>query len=206
MTYLIQAPPYVFAYIATLVISWSAGRYKEHCWHIVGSSMLTIIGTACVIGTYNPGVRYFGMFFMCAGPFVGLNVSASHVYCAICSVLTAMQIHVPWETTNVFTPRSKRAAVVSITNSIASVSHWFTPYLFVSDIISSAPVNLILTEDIQLTKQAPLYQEGGAMILSGAVLGILGCLVCKWYVKRLNKRLEENEQANNLPKSWRYVE
>lgn len=58
----------------------------------------------------------------------------------------------------------------------------------------------------QLTKQAPLYQEGGAMILSGAVLGILGCLVCKWYVKRLNKKLEESEQANNLPKSWRFVE
>ncbi|KAG9952942.1 MFS general substrate transporter, partial [Aureobasidium melanogenum] len=159
MTYLIQAPPYVFAYIATLVISWSAGRYKEHCWHIVGSSMLTIIGTACVIGTYNPGVRYFGMFFMCAGPFVGLN------------------IHVPWETTNVFTPRSKRAAVVSITNSIASVSHWFTPYLF-------------------LTKQAPLYQEGGAMILSGAVLGILGCLVCKW--PRVRKK---RKTASTRPES-----
>ncbi|KAG9667422.1 MFS general substrate transporter, partial [Aureobasidium melanogenum] len=141
MTYLIQAPPYVFAYIATLVISWSAGRYKEHCYHIVGSSMLTIVGAAIVIGTYNPGARYFGMFFMCAGPFVGLN------------------IHVPWETTNVFTPRSKRAAVVSITNSIASVSHWFTPYLF-------------------LTKQAPLYQEGGAMILSGAVLATT---MLHWY-------------------------
>lgn len=81
MTYLIQAPPYVFAYIATLVISWSAGRYKEHCYHIVGSSMMTIIGTAIVIGTYNPGARYFGMFFMCAGPFVGLNVRATRLQC-----------------------------------------------------------------------------------------------------------------------------
>jgi len=47
-------------------------------------------------------------------------------------MLIMLQIHIPWETTNVFTPRAKRGAVVAITNCIASVSHWFTPYLFVS--------------------------------------------------------------------------
>ncbi|KEQ60578.1 MFS general substrate transporter [Aureobasidium melanogenum CBS 110374] len=169
MTYLIQAPPYVFAYLATLAISWSAGKYKEHCYHIIGSTVMCIVGTAIVISTLNPGARYFGMFFMCAGPFIGLN------------------IHIPWETTNVFTPRAKRGAVVAITNCIASVSHWFTPYLF-------------------LREQEPLYQNGGAVIIAGAVMGIIGCLWCKWYVKKLNKKLEESEQANNLPKGWRYVE
>jgi hypothetical protein len=74
MTYLIQAPPYVFAYIATLAVSWSAGKYQEHCYHIIGSAVMCMIGTAIVISTLNPGARYFGMFFMCAGPFIGLNV------------------------------------------------------------------------------------------------------------------------------------
>lgn len=32
-TYLLQAPPYLFAYIVTLTISWSSGRFLEHCWH-----------------------------------------------------------------------------------------------------------------------------------------------------------------------------
>lgn len=36
---------------------------------------MSIIGTVIVISTLNPGARYFGMFFMCAGPFIGLNVS-----------------------------------------------------------------------------------------------------------------------------------
>ncbi|KIL86323.1 hypothetical protein FAVG1_10152 [Fusarium avenaceum] len=112
MTYLIQAPPYVFAYIATCVISWSSGRYQEHCWHIVGSTVACIIGVVIMISTLNAGARYFGMFLLCAGPFVGLNV------------------HIPWETTNVARPRTKRGALVAITNCIASVSHWFTPYFF----------------------------------------------------------------------------
>jgi hypothetical protein len=37
-------------------------------------------------------------------------------------------------------------------------------------------------------------------------MGIAGCLICKWYVKKLNKQLEVTEAANSLPKGWRYVE
>jgi hypothetical protein len=37
-------------------------------------------------------------------------------------------------------------------------------------------------------------------------MGIVGCLVCKWNVKRLNKQKDEYEAANNEPKGWRYVE
>lgn len=37
-------------------------------------------------------------------------------------------------------------------------------------------------------------------------MGIVGCLVCKWYVERLNKKMDQFEAANNMPKRWRYVE
>ncbi|KAK5065327.1 hypothetical protein LTR84_001165 [Exophiala bonariae] len=169
MTYLIQAPPYLFAYIATVLISWSSGRFGEHCWHIIGSTIGCMVGVIIMISTLNPGARYFGMFLMCSGPFVGLN------------------IHIPWETTNVARPRTKRGALVAITNCIASVSHWFTPYLF-------------------LRSQEPRYTNGGILILAGCITGIIGCLVCSWYVRRLNKKLDEHEVANSLPKGWRYVE
>jgi hypothetical protein len=79
MTYLIQAPPYVFAYIATVGISWSSGRFMEHCWHIVACTVATIVGTVIMISTLNVGARYFGMFLLCSGPFVGLNVSDMNV-------------------------------------------------------------------------------------------------------------------------------
>jgi hypothetical protein len=61
----------------------------------------------------NSGCRTTDLAPIGSGPFIGLN------------------IHIPWETTNVARPRTKRAAVVAITNCIASVSHWFTPYFFV---------------------------------------------------------------------------
>jgi MFS family permease len=168
MTYLIQAPPYVFAYIATVAISYSSGKFMEHCWHIVACTVATIVGTVIMISTLNVGARYFGMFLLCSGPFVGLN------------------IHIPWETTNVARPRTKRAALVAITNCIASVSHWFSPYFF-------------------LRSQEPRYQNGGGLIIVGCGLGILGCLICRWYTIRLNKRLAEEEARNNEPKGWRYV-
>lgn len=103
----------------------------EHCWHIVATAVACIIGVVIMISTLNPGARYFGMFLMCSGPFVGLNVkdipTLTHD-----AIADHSQIHIPWETTNVARPRTKRAALVAITNCISSVSHWFTPYFFVS--------------------------------------------------------------------------
>lgn len=130
MTFLIQAPPFIFAYLLTCVVSWSLGRYMEHCWDIVGTAVGCMIGTIIVISTYSPGPRYFGIFLMCSGPFVSLNVS--WVYDRYASRLTFLQIHIPWETTNVARPRKKRAALLAITNCISSVSHWFSPYFFSS--------------------------------------------------------------------------
>jgi hypothetical protein len=40
---------------------------------------------------------------------------------------------------------------------------------------------------------------------TGSIMGIAGCFLCKGHVNRLNKRLDEHEAANNLPKSWRYT-
>lgn len=114
-TYLIQAPPYVFAYIFTLVVSWSSGRMLEHCWHIVGAISLTLAGTVVMISTLNVGARYFSLFLLCAGPFLGLNIQLS------------------LETTVVPHPRTKRAALIAIANCVSSISHWFTPYFFLQN-------------------------------------------------------------------------
>jgi hypothetical protein len=73
MTYLIQAPPYLFAYIFVLAMSWSVGRHMEHCWHIIATGVFGIIGVIVMIVTLNPGARYFGMFLMVAGPFAGVT-------------------------------------------------------------------------------------------------------------------------------------
>lgn len=73
MTYLIQAPPYLFAYIFVLAMSWSVGHHMEHCWHIIATSVFGIIGVVIMVATLNSGARYFGMFLMVAGPFAGVT-------------------------------------------------------------------------------------------------------------------------------------
>ncbi|KAL4888037.1 major facilitator superfamily domain-containing protein [Aspergillus ambiguus] len=112
VTYLVQAPPYLIAYVVTLVVSWSSGRHLEHCWHIIGPILVTLAGAVIMISTLNIGARYFSLILLCTGPFVGLNIQIS------------------WETTVVPRPRTKRAALVAIANCVSSVSHWFTPYFF----------------------------------------------------------------------------
>ncbi|KAJ4399439.1 hypothetical protein N0V91_009448 [Didymella pomorum] len=84
-TYLVQAP-------------------LEHCWHIVGSIAITLIGAVIMISTLNVGARYFSLILLCSG--------------------------LSWETTVVPRPRTKRAALIAIANCVSSVSHWFSPYFF----------------------------------------------------------------------------
>lgn len=36
---------------------------------------LCLVGTVIMISTLNVGARYFGMFLLCTGPFIALNVS-----------------------------------------------------------------------------------------------------------------------------------
>jgi hypothetical protein len=167
-TYLVQAPPYVIAYIVTLVVSWSSGRNLEHGYHIIGAISSTLIGAVIMISTLNTGVRYFSMILLCCGPFVGLNIQLS------------------WETTVVPRPRTKRAALIAIANCVSSVSHWFTPYFF-------------------LTNQEPRYQTGGGCIIVGCVLTILCCLATKWWCARKNKALIAEEERTGVLNSWRYA-
>ncbi|KAI9896618.1 hypothetical protein N3K66_008790 [Trichothecium roseum] len=168
ITYFIQAPPYVVAYIATLLVSWSSGRYLEHCFHIIGAMLACLIGAVIMISTLNVGARYFSLFLLCTGPFIGLN------------------IQIPWETTVVPRPRTKRAALIAIANCVSSVSHWFSPYFF-------------------LRSQEPRYETGGGIIITGCGLSIIICLVTRWYCQKKNKEIEKEEQETGVPSPWRFA-
>ncbi|KAL5933549.1 hypothetical protein ACKVV7_005485 [Pyricularia oryzae] len=168
MTYLLQAPPYIFAYILTLGISWSSGRMVEHCWHMVGSMALCMAGAVVMISTLAQGPRYFSIFLLAGGPFVALNLQIS------------------WETAVVPRPRTKRAALIAIANCVSSVSHWFTPYFF-------------------LTSQEPRYETGGGIIIAGCGLAIIACLVTKWYINSKNAQLDKRESEKGEVNTWRFV-
>jgi hypothetical protein len=73
-TYLVQAPPPIVAFLVTLLVSWNSGRVLEHGYHIIVAIVFTAIGCAIMITTLNVGARYFSLFLLVTGPFVGLNV------------------------------------------------------------------------------------------------------------------------------------
>ena len=91
-----------------------------------------------------------------------------------------------WETTAVPRPRTKRAALIAYANCVSSISHWFSPYFF-------------------LTNQEPYYQTGGGAIITGCGMTIIGCLITKYYAMRKNKVLKAAEDAAGEPEGWRYV-
>lgn len=72
---------------------------------------------------------------------------------------------VPWETTVVPRPRTKRAALIVIANCTSSVSHWFTPYFF-------------------LQTQSPRYQTCGGILMAGAGLAIIISLGTRWWCQQ----------------------
>ncbi|CAG9948409.1 unnamed protein product [Clonostachys rosea f. rosea IK726] len=168
ITYLIQAPPYIVAYFITLLVSWSSGRHLEHCWHIAGSMLACLIGAVIMISTFNVPARYFSMFLLCTGPFISLN------------------IQIPWEVSVVPRPRTKRAALIAIANCVSSVSHWFSPYFF-------------------LTSQEPRYQTGGGVIILGSGLTIIFCVITRWYCQKKNKEIEKEQEQTGVVNNWRYV-
>ncbi|EEU34501.1 uncharacterized protein NECHADRAFT_88337 [Fusarium vanettenii 77-13-4] len=111
-TYLIQAPPYAIAYIATCAIAWSCGHFMESTWHVIVPIIFAAGGCGILIGTINVAARYIGIILLVVGTYNGLNLQLS------------------WETTVVPAPRAKKAALIAIANCISQVSHWFSPYFY----------------------------------------------------------------------------
>ncbi|CCF46049.1 major facilitator superfamily transporter [Colletotrichum higginsianum] len=117
-----------------------------------------------------------------------LNVGARY-FCMILLVtgpFVGLNLQISWETTVVPRPRTKRAALIAIANCVSSVSHWFTPYFF-------------------LRNQEPYYQTGGGAIITGCGLTVIFVLITKWYCRKKNKELEEQERLAGEPKGWRFA-
>ncbi|EQB56912.1 major facilitator superfamily transporter [Colletotrichum gloeosporioides Cg-14] len=117
-----------------------------------------------------------------------LNVGARY-FCMILLVtgpFVGLNLQISWETTVVPRPRTKRAALIAIANCVSSVSHWFTPYFF-------------------LRNQEPYYQTGGGAIIVGCGLTVIFVLVTKWYCRKKNKELDEQERVSGESNGWRFA-
>ncbi|KAF2656246.1 MFS general substrate transporter [Lophiostoma macrostomum CBS 122681] len=113
VTLLLTAPPYLFAFIVSLCVSFHAAHKGERGWHIAIPMMFGLLGNLLAMFVPSLGGRYFSMFLMTSGTYAPYNLCVS------------------WLSASLPRPASKRAAALAIINLMAAgVAHFYTSYAF----------------------------------------------------------------------------
>ncbi|KAJ0365429.1 hypothetical protein COL26b_012058 [Colletotrichum chrysophilum] len=112
ITLVLTCPPYLIAGAASVLVSWSSGRYNERTWHITVSNIVASIGFAVTTSTMNIGARYFAMVL-----FVGATYGVNN-------------INVAWTAATVGQTDEKKAAAIAMVNTLGNLSFVYTPYLW----------------------------------------------------------------------------
>lgn len=72
VTLVLTCPPYLFAAVISVLVSWSSGRFNERTWHITISKAVAIVGFILACATLNLGARYFAIMLF-VGATYGVN-------------------------------------------------------------------------------------------------------------------------------------
>ncbi|KAH0420684.1 major facilitator superfamily transporter [Colletotrichum camelliae] len=112
-TLLLTSPPYFFAFIVSLCVSFHAAHKDERGYHIAIPMVFALLGNILAMFVDSLGGRYFSMFLMTAGSYAPYNLCVS------------------WLSASLPRPRAKRAAALAIVNFMAAgVAHFYTSYMF----------------------------------------------------------------------------
>ncbi|KAJ9137932.1 2-ketogluconate reductase [Pleurostoma richardsiae] len=114
-TLLLTSPPYFFAFIVSLAVSFHAAHGHERGYHIAIPMLFALLGNLLFKAMFVPstGGRYFSMFLMTGGSYSPYNLCVS------------------WVSSSLPRPRAKRAAALAIVNFMAAgVAHFYTSYMF----------------------------------------------------------------------------
>ncbi|KAL0932862.1 major facilitator superfamily transporter [Colletotrichum truncatum] len=112
-TLLLTSPPYFFAFIVSLCVSFHAASKNERGYHIAIPMMFALLGNILAMFVPSLGGRYFSMFLMTSGSYAPYNLCVS------------------WLSASLPRPRAKRAAALAIVNFMAAgVAHFYTSYMF----------------------------------------------------------------------------
>lgn len=113
-TLLLTAPPYVMAFLFSILNSWHSGRSGEHCYHIVTACVISACGQIISMSTHNTGARYFAMFLQAMGAF------------------SAFQLILSWVSATVPRPKAKRAVALALATAVSNATNISTAYLYPS--------------------------------------------------------------------------
>ncbi|KFA60377.1 hypothetical protein S40285_08848 [Stachybotrys chlorohalonatus IBT 40285] len=112
VTLVLTCPPYLLAGAATLLVSWSSGKFNERTWHITASKAVAIVGFVTAAATLDLAGRYVAMVIFCVGTY-GVNSLILGWCSSVCGQT-----------------KEKKAVAISFVTMIMNVSFVWTPYLW----------------------------------------------------------------------------
>ncbi|TLD34540.1 mfs transporter [Venturia nashicola] len=111
-TLVLTCPPYLVAGVASIVVSWSSGRFNERTWHITVSKAVAILGFALSVATLNTATRYVGIVL-----FVGATYGVNNIILG-------------WTASTLGQTNEKKAVAIALANTLGNLASVYTPYLW----------------------------------------------------------------------------
>jgi len=111
-TLLLVAPPYVFATILALLVSYSSDKNHERCFHIVVPIFFGMAGFIIAASTTILAARYLSLFLMLGGVYGSYNVALA------------------WISSTLPRPVEKRAAAIALVNTVGNIAQIYSPYMY----------------------------------------------------------------------------
>lgn len=106
------APPYAFAALVSLAVSFSSDRCSERSYHIIVSMACATVGYLVTGLTLNVVLRYGALWLMLGGVYGSYNVALA------------------WISSTLPRPVEKRAAAIALVNTIGNAAQICAPYLY----------------------------------------------------------------------------
>lgn len=74
-TLLLTVPVWVLTFLASLVVTYTSGRFADRSIHIICLIMISVAGNIIVVSTLNTAVRFFALFLLPLGAVPAYQVS-----------------------------------------------------------------------------------------------------------------------------------
>jgi hypothetical protein len=111
-TLALTCPPYLFAGIMSIAVSYSSGRFNERTWHTTVSKLIAIVGFAMSVSSLNIAVRYTGIML-----FVGATYGVNNIILS-------------WTASVLGQTDEKKAVAIALANTFGNLASIYTPYLW----------------------------------------------------------------------------
>ncbi|ODA83533.1 hypothetical protein RJ55_02047 [Drechmeria coniospora] len=110
-TLLMSSPPWLFACLFSILVSWNADRTQEKFWHIVGPILMGSVGFVISMATLQVAARYVALFLQ-AGSYAGFIVFYS------------------WISSSFPRPPAKRAVAIAMINAFSQLGNVAGSYVW----------------------------------------------------------------------------